>query len=385
MNRNHKRILIYSHDSFGLGHIRRCRTIANGFVDRFPNISVLIITGSPIAGSFEFQPRVDYVRLPGVIKLQDGEYKSLSLDMDIKEVIQLRSEIIFHTALAFRPNILLVDKEPLGLRGEIKNTLTALKSCGTKLILGLRDILDDPEKLKQEWQRKRVFPALEKDYDKIWIYGKRELIDPFEGLDLSKSIHLKTAYTGYIERKKPRITSNDDQPFLLVTPGGGGDGAILIKHLLALYKKEAANLPLMKIVLGPFMAKEDADKFTQYAADLPNVEIMSFSAQIEELMINTTAIIAMGGYNTFCEIMSYNKPAALFPRTEPRKEQLIRVNMAEKSGLVKKISPAVLQDYDALKNLIVEIMQPSMQSLNNEHLFGGIEFMNQKISEMLFN
>src|SRR5262252_4486559 len=35
------RILIYSHDTFGLGHLRRCRAIAHALVDRFKQLSVL--------------------------------------------------------------------------------------------------------------------------------------------------------------------------------------------------------------------------------------------------------------------------------------------------------------------------------------------------------
>ncbi len=69
---DHKRVLIYSHDSFGLGHLRRCRAIAHALVEADPAISVLILSGSPIIGSFDFGPRVDFVRVPGVIKLHNG-------------------------------------------------------------------------------------------------------------------------------------------------------------------------------------------------------------------------------------------------------------------------------------------------------------------------
>ncbi len=62
-NRN-KRILIYSHDSFGLGHLRRCRAIAHALVQHDANVSVLILSGSPVIGNFEFRDRVDFVRLP---------------------------------------------------------------------------------------------------------------------------------------------------------------------------------------------------------------------------------------------------------------------------------------------------------------------------------
>ena len=68
-----KRALIYSHDSFGLGHLRRCRAIAHALVDQNPNMSVIILSGSPIIGNFDFKRRVDFVRVPGVIKLRNGD------------------------------------------------------------------------------------------------------------------------------------------------------------------------------------------------------------------------------------------------------------------------------------------------------------------------
>ena len=113
------RVLIYSHDSFGLGHLRRCRAIACALVEQFPNLSVLILSGSPIIGNFDFPARVDFVRIPGVIKLRNGEYTSHSLDMDVEKTLELRSAIIRHAASIFDPHIFIVDKEPLGLRGEV--------------------------------------------------------------------------------------------------------------------------------------------------------------------------------------------------------------------------------------------------------------------------
>ena len=153
-------MLVYSHDSFGLGHLRRCRTIAHALVARRKALSVLILSGSPIIGSFDFRTRVDFVRIPGVIKLRNGEYSSLSLHMDIGEVLRMRASIIRHTAEVFTPDVFIVDKEPLGLRGEIQDTLEMLGSRGTRLVLGLRDVMDDPASLSEEWARKNPVPAL---------------------------------------------------------------------------------------------------------------------------------------------------------------------------------------------------------------------------------
>ena len=99
-SRKDGRILIYSHDTFGLGHLRRCRAIAHALVERYKQLSVLILSGSPIIGSFDFKARVDFVRMPGVIKLRNGEYTSLNLHIDITETLKIRASIIRHTAEA---------------------------------------------------------------------------------------------------------------------------------------------------------------------------------------------------------------------------------------------------------------------------------------------
>ena len=155
------RILIYSHDSFGLGHLRRCRSIAHSLVGCYKGVSVLILSGSPIIGSFDFKARVDFVRIPGVIKLKDGDYTSLGLHIDLEQTLTMRESIIYHTAASFKPDIFIVDKEPSGLKGEVVSTLKMLHELGTINILGLRDIMDDPAALKTEWERKQVQPILE--------------------------------------------------------------------------------------------------------------------------------------------------------------------------------------------------------------------------------
>lgn len=183
------RLLIYSHDSFGLGHLRRCRAIAHSLVDHREDLSVLILSGSPIIGSFDFRSRVDFVRIPGVVKLRTGGYTTLGLDIGIEDAMAIRETIIRNTAEVFNPNIFLVDKEPLGLRGEVGNTLSMLKAKGTRLVLGLRDVMDDPGKLTDEWERKMAIPALRDLYDDIWIYGRPEICNPLEGVgNIPKSV-----------------------------------------------------------------------------------------------------------------------------------------------------------------------------------------------------
>jgi len=382
--RNHKRILIYSHDTFGLGHLRRCRAIAHSLVDADPSLSVLILSGSPIIGSFDFRSRVDFVRIPGVIKLRNGEYVSLNLHIDIEETLAMRSSIIRHTADIFDPDILIVDKEPLGLRGEVRPTLDLLRSRGTPLILGLRDVMDDPAALETEWARKNAIPALNEYYDEIWVYGLPQICDPLAGLDLPASVRRRMIYTGYLRRRAPvapaapQLADLPDGEFLLVTAGGGGDGDGLVDWVLAAYEDDPGGLPPALLVFGPFMLPDRQAAFAARAARLPKVRTLTFDARLENLMARAAGIVAMGGYNTFCEILSFDKPALIVPRTTPRLEQYIRARRAAELGLVAMLPDSESHDPRTMAAALLRLaQQPRPSSVVVPGLLDGMESVNR--------
>ncbi|MEO1191118.1 MAG: glycosyltransferase [Pseudomonadota bacterium] len=344
MRRQSRRILIYSHDSFGLGHLRRCRTVAHALVEADPDLSVLILSGSPIIGSFDFRSRVDFVRVPGVIKLRNGDYTSLKLPMALEEMLALRASIVEHTAKTFDPDLFLVDKEPLGLRGEAESTLALLRRRGVPCILGLRDVMDDPELLASEWERKNSVQALARYYDEVWVYGLPQICEPLAGIDLPASIRKSMVYTGYLPREASSTAGSwtalekISSPYILVTVGGGGDGEDIIDWVLRAYESDQ-QLPYPAVmVLGPFMASERQAEFLGRAAKLRQVEAITFEARIESLMEQAIGVVCMGGYNTFCELLSFDKRAVVIPRTQPRKEQFLRASKAQELGLVHMLA-----------------------------------------------
>jgi predicted glycosyltransferase len=361
--RDHKRILIYSHDTFGLGHLRRCRAIAHSLVEADDKLSVLILSGSPIIGSFDFRSRVDFVRVPGVIKLRNGEYVSLNLHIDIDDTLAMRSSIIRHTADIFDPDMLIVDKEPLGLRGEVRPTLDLLRERGTPLVLGLRDVMDDPSALETEWERKNAVPALSDYYNEIWVYGLPQICDPLAGIDLPTSVRRRMIYTGYLRRNAPTAGSAaqlDDLPdgqFLLVTAGGGGDGDGLFDWVLAAYEHDPGGLPPALLVFGPFMQHDTLAVFAARAAKLSKVRTLTFDTRLENLMARAAGVVAMGGYNTFCEILSFDKPALIVPRTAPRLEQYIRARRAAELGLVTVLSDDDTHDPRTMAAALLQLAQ----------------------------
>ena len=379
------RVLIYSHDSFGLGHLRRCQAIAHSLVERYKGLSVLILSGSPIIGSFDFRARVDFVRIPGVIKLHNGEYTSLALHIDLAQTLKMRESIIRHTAETFAPDLFLVDKEPLGLQGEVTQTLSMLKRSGTRIVLGLRDIMDESSLLRIEWQRKQVMPALRDLYDEIWIYGIAKMGDPLTEVSAPPQLHDKALFTGYLRRSVPsepvlRAPIDLDEPFLLVTTGGGGDGFAMIDAVLNAYETDATLPYPALIVFGPFMPPAQQDEFLARVARLDSVEAITFDNHLENLMARAAGVVSMGGYNTFCEILSLNQRAILMPRTKPRAEQAIRAARAAEFGLVKVLDPDNDLSVETTIKALHELPhQPLPSDAAIPKLLNGLDTINQRV------
>ncbi len=383
-----KRILIYSHDSFGLGHLRRCRTIAHALVDRFAGLRVLIVSGSPIIGSFDFKSRVDFVRIPGVVKLRGGDYTSLSDHIDLSQTLQLRSSILAQTAQTFAPDLFLVDKEPLGLRGEVTATLKMLRDRNVRTVLGLRDILDDSVILRKEWDKRGTPRDLEAWYDEIWVFGSPSMGNPLAELGVSAESLKRLVFTGYLKRSVPEIAmppvSLPKDPFLLVTPGGGGDGETLVDWVLCALEQKPRPTRSVVIVLGPFMPQALRHQFQRRAAALQGVHTITFNANMELLVDRAEGVVAMGGYNTFCEVLSLDKPALLIPRSTPRLEQTIRARRAQSLGFVSMLSGDGDRSPDAMARALRELeRQPVPSKAGADKVLNGLDVICSRTEALL--
>ncbi|MCB1339938.1 MAG: hypothetical protein KDK24_02505 [Pseudooceanicola sp.] len=366
------RIMLYSHDTFGLGHLRRSRALAQAITGAIGDASALILTGSPVAGRFDFPRRVDHVRLPGVTKLQDGSYVSQTLGMDLEETTELRAGLIRSTAEQYEPDMLIVDKEPTGFRGELMPTLRMLRDEGrARLVLGLRDVLDEPEVLATEWERKNALPVMERFYDEIWIYGLRSVYDPTAGLVLSEATRRRMHWTGYLRRSGNPDAEPPEQPYILVTPGGGGDGSVMVDLVLSAYEQDPALEPRAILVYGPFLSGDVRAEFEARVEALGGrVTATGFDSQIETLYAGAAGVVCMGGYNTFCEVLSFDKRAVIVPRTVPRLEQWIRASRAEELGLVRMLDET--RDGMSAQSMIRAIRALPSQSLPSEAITDGL-------------
>jgi predicted glycosyltransferase len=337
------RILMYSHDTFGLGHLRRCRTIAHALVEDYKGLMVLIISGSQIAGAFDYRARVDFVKIPSVIKRRNGEYTSLAEHIDLADTIKMRRSIIRHTAETFQPDIFIVDKEPMGLRGEVEETLEFLKTRDCTLVLGLREVMDAPRLLAAEWKPNDVMHKIDRTYDQIWVYGPPDFYDPLTGMNAPQSVRDRMEFVGFLQRRALHDNLSTHRPegdYLLVTTGGGGDGADLVENVMNAYHAVPSLPQKALIVLGPYMPGDLRADFMRKAQGIPQIEVIEFDTRMEELIAGSKAVVAMGGYNTYCEILSFDKPALIVPRVVPREEQLLRATRAAELGMIDMLLPS---------------------------------------------
>ncbi|MEM6988774.1 MAG: glycosyltransferase [Pseudomonadota bacterium] len=220
-----------------------------------------------------------------------------------------------------------------------------------KTVLGLREILDETDKLKSEWSKKRVYEHIGL-YDNIWVYGPRDMGNPMSGLPVPPETMEKARHTGYLRRAvspKSRLASTPFNQYILVTPGGGGDGEDMCRAVIDAYNHRGDDLELPAVVvLGPFMPRKIRKELQRLARRNKKLHVLSFDNNLEGLMAGSQAVVAMGGYNTYCEILSLDKPALIVPRKVPRLEQYIRATRSAELGLTQTLEPECMADRDAV-------------------------------------
>ena len=385
-------ILMYSHDTYGLGHIRRTMAIAAHLLG--PRVNILILTGSPIAGRFSFPEQIDFVRIPGMIKKTNDEYLPLSIKINARHALDIRKNIITATAKTFQPQLFIVDKEPLGLRKEVLPTLKWLQRSrpDTRAILGLRDIMDDAATVKKDWQDKGVYEILQNLYSEIWVYGNREFYDPIKEYDIAESISQKMYFTGYIPRKMPgpeavrnirkELGVKPEEKLVVVSTGGGGDGYLVMRNYVTMLESAAKPLPFKSVLItGPFMPKNKRRKIFKRARKM-GVRGYHFYRQMEKIFAAGDLVVCMGGYNTLCEILNQGTPSLVIPRETPRKEQLIRAQAFKRHNLVDYIPWAELEP-TILQNKILSFLENSAPYVKaiSQFRFTGIQTMQQRIHD----
>lgn len=342
--------MLYSHDALGLGHVRRMLAIANAVLPSRPDLSALLVTCSPQVDALPIPPGLDYIKLPSARKLTAQQYVARTLRLDSNRLREMRSALLLDTARTFAPDLLLVDKSPLGLMSELADTLALLResSRASRLVLGWRDILDAPDRVRAEWASRRTLETIERWYDEVWIYGDPDVFDARIEYAMPDGLAERVRFLGYLAppvdpaaRARVHASLAGDGPVALVTAGGGEDGEALLSTWIEAARGERMLDGMRSVVVtGPMMPLESQRRLRAIAP--PSVTVMPFVSGLESWIAAADVVVSMAGYNTVCEALGAGTPLVLSPRASQRDEQRLRAQRLAARGWVECVESETL-------------------------------------------
>jgi predicted glycosyltransferase len=325
----------------GLGHVRRNLAIAAAVVEADADASVLVTTSADEVGEMALPPAVDVLKLPGLRKLANGRYASRRLGVEPARVRAVRGAVLEAAVDSFRPSVLVADKHPLGIGGELRRALRALRAMGGHAVLGLRDILDDSRRVCEEWERHDVPALIAEHYDRVLVYGHPDVYDPVTEYRVPPEMRELIRFCGYVVqpggmRRQP--AGRRSRPVVLATAGGGDDGFVMLRSFV----DAAAGMPWQSVVVSGRQARPAQREALEAAAGAAGVAFRPFLPDLADHLPEVDALVCMGGYNTLVEAMAAGLPTVCVPRIVPRQEQLIRARRFRELGLLQVVEPAEL-------------------------------------------
>jgi predicted glycosyltransferase len=368
------RIAIYSQDSLGLGHLRRTTLIGRRLLDAAPDSAVLLFADSPVAPFFELPDGMDCVKLPSMLKVDAGQWRPTSLPIPTADLQHLRSGLLSHTLVEYRPDLVLFDHMPAGVQGELGPALDALRQVhpACRIVLGLRDVLDAPHVTRRVWQDEGAYEALRQYYDAVLIYGNRELFDTAAAYHIPappEGIH----YCGYVVNGGPvgspdtvrqllrspevptRARGARGERLVFVSAGGGGDGHLLMQTYLRALRHLGSRVDFATLMaIGVNAPRAVRQELHHEAEGLP-VQIVPYVEDSVSAMAAADLVVCMAGYNTLAEVLNLGRKALVVPRAGPSAEQQMRCHLFAQRNLIDVLYPGQLSSQTLAQRLLLDL------------------------------
>lgn len=319
--------------------MRRNLNVASALVEGCPRASVLLVTGSESLDSLVVPPSVDVLRLPGLRKINNDRYSARRLGVGDDDVRRLRAGLLAAAVEGFRPDVLLADKHPAGVHGELTPALDAVRALGGRAAFGVRDVLDGAAETERSW-RDGTLDAVLRYHDLVLVYSEQELLDPLANSGLAGRATPEARYCGYVTAPlvvpaPDPVRGQPDRPLVMGCAGGGEDGAALLRAFV----DAARHAPWDAIaVTGPHADPAERQRLLELA-DAANVTVVASLPELGARLASADAVVCMGGYNTLLETLAAAVPTVCIPRVTPRTEQLVRATAFAERGLLRLLPP----------------------------------------------
>jgi predicted glycosyltransferase len=324
------KVLAYNSAARGTGQFVRSLKLAATIVSAFSDARCTLLVGS------NYFPRqcpsnTTIVRLPEITKTLNG--RAVCRTLNVERAFEIRQATIRSVISEFQPDVFLVDSRPLGLNGELLHSLQAIRVRGEcKIMLILRDIVDEPALVKARWRDESVYEAIENLYDKVIFLGEESIYNAAEMYGLT-SFGNKVIYVGYlgdrvtyVAGQRPPRHGSEAMSSVLVTVGGGYDGDRLVRALCCYIESiaDAQRHISFKIVLGCNSPLSRKTLIAEYPRITRDAEIIASLDDLTALTVESDLVITMCGYNTLTEALAHRKKVIAVPRSHSGAEQTIR-------------------------------------------------------------
>jgi predicted glycosyltransferase len=343
-----QRIALYSQDTHGLGRLRRNIAIARSLAADEPR-AILLISGAGEAAILGLPEGTDTLGLPALENSGHPGARCLGIGTDA--IVRLRAAALRSALAAFRPDVLVVDRLPAGVRGELRASFDDLDRMGTQLVLGLPDVLGDQRRVWADWHMSDAVDVVRRRYDRVWVYGDPNVFDPVFEHGLPRDVRRITRYTGYLDgsladpaaaarataiRGEHRL---GDGPVSVCIAGGSEDGTRLAAAFAG------ASLPdggTGVVLTGPFMDGAHVAELEAAAARRDDLRVVRVLPGADTLIGVADHVVSMGGYHTTAEALAAGRRALIVPSAKGRPDQLIRARRLHELGAADLLPPTDL-------------------------------------------
>jgi len=352
--------LIFTANGSGLGHISRAIKLANTLAKH--KWSVLVVTGNPAANYFCCERGVDVVRMPCLEKSGNYKRRSRTGYSDPVNVIGTRKSLLLTLAVECRPSLFIVDHKPVGISGELIDTLSELRKRDVTRILVLRDFGGDHRIVKSTWDQDGAWSAFEL-YNQIIVLGDRGAYD-WDNLIGRPRNRPALSYLGFLVAERRSIWPRRRRRGTLVLGGGGA-------HAYELFANIVNDLHFLlpapvTICTGPLMVHEERSSLV---ASLNNDAIVKdYIPSLEHQLDHFEVVVSQAG-SISTELAFKGVDTILVPRNQESGEQEMRAQYWA------KVAPSVLlSDLDSIRGQIHALrkhlgssttIQPLRQTLPN--------------------
>ena len=386
-------MMAYSHDGFGLGHLRRNTNIAARFVQEAPGANALLLVGCSPGAFFGSQRGVDFIKVPSIVKADTEAWDPLNLRISREKMKSLRASMIQTAAEVFSPDLFLVDHVPTGVWAELLPTLRLLREREDRphTVLGLRDILNTPEVVREVWRREGIYDVIRKYYDEVLIYGCARVFDTASQYGLDAEFPGKITYCGYVCTEEPYKTKEQmreqlqikKDKLVVVTVGGGRDAYPILQACLGAFELLGKDCSCeVVLIAGPLIDPDQRDCL-QRQSDGLTVRMLGHVLENLNYMSAADLVITMGGYNSLCEVLRLKKKSLVLPRAGPSAEQIMRAKLFAERGLIDVIYPQDLCPKLLAERLMVDLERDDYPFCDGAVVLDGAAHAAARLSELV--